>query len=103
MEKTVQWSFLVCALYHALLKWWSNKKTCDGYWRHEKCIKSLVRESEEPENLKDWGIDGITILKWIIKKVAFGSVDWIQLTQEWVNWRVVLKGARNLRLSKNAS
>jgi aryl carrier-like protein len=62
----------------------------------------LVRKSEEPKDLIDRGVDGITILKWILKPIAYDSVDWIQLAQEWVNSQVVLKGAMNHRLSQKA-
>ena len=46
----------------------------------------LVRNVEEGDRLKDVGVDGRIILKWILKK-SDGGMDWIDLVQSRDRWR----------------
>jgi hypothetical protein len=46
----------------------------------------LVRNVEEGDRLKDVGVDGRIILKWIMKK-SNGGMDWIDLVQSRDRWR----------------
>jgi hypothetical protein len=48
--------------------------------------------------LKDAGIDGRIILKWIFEK-SDGDMDWIDLAQDWDRWLAVVNAVMNLRFS----
>jgi len=55
----------------------------------------------ERHNLKDPGIDGRIILKWIFRKWD-GGMDWIDLAQNKDRWRVPVDAAMNLLAPYNA-
>jgi hypothetical protein len=41
----------------------------------------------ERDHLKDLGIDGMIVLKWVFKKWdGGGPIDWIDIAQEWDRW-----------------
>jgi hypothetical protein len=48
--------------------------------------------------LKDAGVDGKIILKWILEIWERGT-DWIDLAQDRDRWRVLLNAVMNLRVS----
>jgi len=50
-----------------------------------------VRQPEGKNHLVDPGVDGIVILRWIIR-LGCGGVDWIELVQERERWRVLVTG-----------
>jgi len=52
----------------------------------------------ERNNLKDLGVDGRMILKFIFKRLD-GGIDWSDLVQERDRWRTVVNAVMNLRLS----
>jgi len=41
---------------------------CSTYGGEEMCIEGLVGKPEEKNNLKDPGVHGRTVLKWIFRK-----------------------------------
>jgi hypothetical protein len=47
--------------------------------------------------LKDPGVDGRIILKWIFERVGEG-VDWIDLAQDRDRWRALVYTVMNLRV-----
>jgi hypothetical protein len=51
----------------------------------------------EEDHLEDSGVDGRTILKWILEK-WFGGTDWIDLAQDRDRWRAVVNAVMNLRV-----
>jgi hypothetical protein len=51
----------------------------------------------EGDNLKDQGVNGRIILKWILEKWD-GGTDWIDLTQDRDRWRAVVNAVMNLRV-----
>jgi hypothetical protein len=51
----------------------------------------------EGDHLKDLGVDGRIILKWIFKRLD-GGVDWIDLAQDRDRWRALVYTVRNLRV-----
>jgi hypothetical protein len=76
----------------------------NGWVRHvarigkaEGCIESLVGKPEGKNHLKDLGVDGRIILKWIFKK-SDGGMDWIDLVQNRDRWRAVVNEVMNLRI-----
>jgi hypothetical protein len=48
-------------------------------------------------HLKDPGVDGRIILKWILEK-GDGGMDWIDLAQYRDRWRAVVSAVMNLRV-----
>ena len=44
--------------------------------------KVLVGKPEGKSNMRDPGVDGTIILRWIFRKRDVGIVDWIQLAQD---------------------
>jgi hypothetical protein len=53
---------------------------------------------KERDHLGDPGVDGIIILRWILKEVGFGDMDWIELAQDRDRWRALVKAAVNYRV-----
>jgi hypothetical protein len=52
----------------------------------------------EGAHLKDPGVDGEVILKWIFEKLD-GDIDWIDLAQDRDRWRALLNTVLNLRFA----
>jgi hypothetical protein len=53
----------------------------------------------EGDHLKDPGIDGRIILKWIFKKWdGGGGMDWIDIAQDRDRWRALVNAVTNLRV-----
>ena len=49
----------------------------------------------ERDHLKDPGVDGIIILRWIFRKWDVG-MDWIELAQDRDRLRALVNGVKNL-------
>jgi hypothetical protein len=53
----------------------------------------------EGDHLKDLGVDGKIILKWIFKKCdGGGGMDWMELAQDRERWRDIVNAVMNLRV-----
>jgi len=48
-----------------------------------------VGKPEGKNHLVDPGVDGIIILRWIVR-LGCGGVDWIELVQDKERWRVLM-------------
>jgi hypothetical protein len=57
---------------------WENQKERDHYEGQDAC--------------------GWTILKWILREIGWGGMDWIHLAQDRVRWRVVMNTVMKLRV-----
>jgi hypothetical protein len=55
----------------------------------------------EEDNLKDLGVDGRIILKWIFEKWDV-DMDWIDLAGYRDRWRAVVNAVMNLQVPENA-
>ena len=51
----------------------------------------------EGDHLKDPGVDGRIILKWIFKRLD-GGMDWINLAQDRDRWRALVNAVMKLRV-----
>jgi hypothetical protein len=49
------------------------------------------------DHLRDPGVDGKIILKWIFKTLD-GGMDWIELAQDRDRWRALVNAVMNLRV-----
>jgi hypothetical protein len=47
--------------------------------------------------LKDRGVDGRIIIKWIFERLG-GGIDWIDLAQDRDRWRDLVNAVMNLRI-----
>jgi hypothetical protein len=47
---------------------------------------------------QDQDVDGLTILKWILREVGWDGMDWIDLTQDRDQWRALVNAVMNLRV-----
>ena len=63
-------------------------KVHTGFW---------CRNLRERDYMKDPGIDGRMILKWVFEKWN-GGMDWIDLAQDRDRWRAVVNAVMNLRV-----
>jgi len=54
----------------------------------------------ERYHLKDLGIEGRVILKWLFKKWDVG-MDWIHLAQDRLRWRALVNVVMNVRVPEN--
>jgi hypothetical protein len=54
-----------------------------------------VENLKEEHHLKDRGIDGRIILKWILKRWD-GGMDWIDLAQDRDMWQALVNAVMNL-------
>jgi hypothetical protein len=55
----------------------------------------------EGDHLKDPGVDGRIILKWILERLD-GGMDWINLAEDRDRWRTVVNAVMDLRVPQNA-
>jgi hypothetical protein len=69
-------------------------RACSTYWGEERVV---VEKPDGRNHLKDLGVDGRIILKWILEKWD-GGMDWIDVAQERDRWRAVVNAVMNLRV-----
>jgi hypothetical protein len=59
-----------------------------GYWWEIR---------KERNHWEDQDVGGWTILKWILQKLGWGGMDWIDLVQDRDHWRTLVNTVMNLR------
>jgi hypothetical protein len=75
-------------------------EACSIYGRQERCIQGFGGENvRERNHLGDLGVDGRIIVEWILKKVGWGGMHWIELTQDRGRWRALVEAAMNFRMA----
>jgi len=57
-----------------------------------------VGKPEGKNRLRDPGVDGRRILRWIFRKWDVGSLDLIELAQDRDRWRALVNAVMNLRV-----
>ena len=81
----------------------SNQEECDGrgmksvWGREEVHIGFWWGNLGERDHLKDPGIDGRIIIKWIFRKWD-GGISWIDQGQNRGRWRALVNVVMNLRV-----
>jgi hypothetical protein len=65
----------------------------------ERCIRILVGRPEGRNHLEDPGVEGMIILKWILKWNE--GMDWIDLVQDRDKWRSLMNAVMKLRVPKH--
>jgi hypothetical protein len=68
-------------------------------WGARRHAYSVLVEKPERDHLEDLGVDGSIIFKWIFKK-GDGSMDWIDLAQNWDRWQTFVNAVVNLGFNK---
>jgi hypothetical protein len=66
-----------------------------GEWRY--AYRLLVGKPARRENVKDVGVGGRIMLKWIIRKLD-GAMDRIYLAEERERWRVVVNAVMKCKV-----
>jgi hypothetical protein len=56
------------------------------------------RNRKERDQLEDVSVEGITILKYILKEIGCEGVYWIDLAQHMDNWQALVETVMNLRV-----
>jgi hypothetical protein len=72
-------------------------RACSTYGERRGAYRALVGNVREGDHLKDPGIDGRIILKWIFERLD-GGIDWINLVQDRGRWRALVDAVMNLRI-----
>jgi hypothetical protein len=50
----------------------------------------------ERDHWEDQSVGGWTILKWILREIAWDGIDWIDLAQNRNQWRALVNTVMNL-------
>jgi hypothetical protein len=66
--------------------------------RREKCTRFRWVSRNERDHLEDQSVGGKMGSEWILGRLAWGGVDWIQLSQDRDRWRAVVSAVMNLRV-----
>jgi hypothetical protein len=45
----------------------------------------------EIDNLGDQGMNGRIIFNYVVDKREYSSVNWVDLTQDWIQWKLTLR------------
>jgi hypothetical protein len=57
---------------------------------------------KEGDHGEDQDVGGWTILKWILDRMGWYGLDWIDLAQDRDQWRALVNAVMNLRVPQNA-
>jgi hypothetical protein len=60
-----------------------------GYWWESQ---------KERDRWEDQDVDGWTILKWILERLGWDGMDWIDMNQDRNRWRSLVNAVMNLRV-----
>ena len=70
---------------------------CLTYGGEQRGIQVLVGKPEGKSHLEDPGVDGRSILRWILRKWN-GGMDWMDLAQNRGIWQALVSAVMNLRV-----
>jgi hypothetical protein len=66
--------------------------------RRENCRRFWWESPKERDHLEDQGVGERMRSEWILRRLAWGGVDWIRLAENRGRWRVVVSAVMNLRV-----
>jgi hypothetical protein len=66
--------------------------------RIENYTRFWLESRKERDHLEDQGVGGMMGSEWILGRLAWGGVDWIQLAQDRDRWRAAVSAVMNLRV-----
>jgi hypothetical protein len=66
--------------------------------RREKCTKFWWESLKDRDNWQDHVIGGKMGSEWILRRLAWGGLDCIQLSQDRDSWRAVVSAVMNLHV-----
>jgi hypothetical protein len=77
---------------------------CGTHGGEQKCVLEMVLwgNLKEGDHLKDKGVDGSIILKWIVLATRWWKGVWIRLPKDRDRCWVVVDAVMNLRVTQNA-
>jgi hypothetical protein len=71
---------------------------CHAWERREKYTTFWWESPKERDHWEDQGVGGKMGSEWILGRLAWGSVDWIRLSQDRDRWRAVVSAVMNVRV-----
>jgi hypothetical protein len=72
------------------------RKACSIHGGEKDCIQVFVGKPEGMRPLGRPELGGRIILKWILEKIRWGCMDWIDLAQGSDQWRALVNTIMNL-------
>ena len=86
IDREIKWRRMRIAEH---LRIWGGREAYTGFGRGNL---------RERDHLRDPGVDGSIILRWIFRKWDVGSMDWIELAQDRDRWRVLVNAVMKIRV-----
>jgi len=69
---------------------------CSTYEKGEEYTGFWWGSLRERDHLRDTGVDGRIIFRWIFRKWDVGGMDWIEMAQVRDRWRALVNAVMNL-------
>jgi hypothetical protein len=67
--------------------------------QNEECIQNIGGNARRRwDHWEDQDVGGWTILKWILREIGWGGMDWLDLARNRDQWRALLNTVMNLRV-----
>jgi hypothetical protein len=73
-------------------------RACSTNVSEEECISDWWESRKEGEYWEDQDVGGWTLLKMDLREIAWDGMDWMDLAQDWNQWRALVKTVMKLRV-----